>query len=216
MKGADLSGCYLSDRDLRKADFSGANLQGGRWEWIDLRGANLSGANLSGLKLIHVKLQGANLQGANLTNTRLSFAYMEGANLVDAKFKDTDLGGANLKGADLSGANLEGIYLGGVTLKGANLTNANLQSSIGATLEQCNAQGADFRVARSLTLKGGTNIEGADLRGAFGGGGARWDPIAQLDLKDTIGTPAHMPLESLLPDGREPFSRQEKTPSDGQ
>ena len=60
--------------DLRRANLSGADLQGAVLEEVDLRGANLSGADLQGARggvdLRGVNLRNANLQGATLMPPR--------------------------------------------------------------------------------------------------------------------------------------------------
>ncbi len=74
----------LSQKENRRANLQGADLQGANLQWADLQGASLQEANL----------QGADLQGANL-----QWAKLQGANLQGAKLQ-----GANLQWADLSGA----------------------------------------------------------------------------------------------------------------
>ena len=71
LRGANLSGAYLSGANLRDANLSGANLSGAYLRGAYLRDADLSGANLRG-----AYLSGANLRGANLRD-----AYLSGANL---------------------------------------------------------------------------------------------------------------------------------------
>ena len=111
LRGANLSGAYLSGADLRGADLCGADLRG-----ADLRGANLSaadlrGANLRGADLSGADLRGANLRGADLCGAGLSGANLSGADLSDAGLRGTDLSGADLRGTDLRGANLSGAVL---------------------------------------------------------------------------------------------------------
>lgn len=43
---------YKKDKNLSRADLSGANLSGANLNWADLSGAKLNGADLSGAKLI--------------------------------------------------------------------------------------------------------------------------------------------------------------------
>jgi uncharacterized protein YjbI with pentapeptide repeats len=86
LRGAELSGAYLSGVDLFAANLVGA----------DLRGADLGGANLS-----NADLRKADLSGANLYSADLSEADLGGADLRDA----------NLKGVDLSGATYDEFTL---------------------------------------------------------------------------------------------------------
>jgi len=114
---ANLSGQWLLENDLRRAD---------------LRVANLSGAILSY----------ANLSGADLTNANLSGADLRAANLRNAKLTSADLSGAYLDFATLSGAKLINVDLSGdVMLTQKQLAeacgNANTKLPKGLTLKPC-------------------------------------------------------------------------------
>ena len=80
LRGADLSGAYLSGADLRGADLSEA----------DLRGAYLRGAYL----------READLRGADLRGAYLREADLRGADLSEADLRGADLSGADLRGAE--------------------------------------------------------------------------------------------------------------------
>lgn len=110
----DLTGCALSDHDLRGAQLPGAKLAKTQLNRVQFAGAVLTGADLS---------------GADLVGTDLSNAQLAGANLKDARLE-----GTNLTGADLSGANLTRAKLPTSLLAGANFTRAELR---GARLERC-------------------------------------------------------------------------------
>jgi len=69
LKGANLAGAYLKDRDLSNAN---------------LKGANLARANLSG-----AILKDTNMMGANLTNVNLTDARLNGANVKDVIWSNT-------------------------------------------------------------------------------------------------------------------------------
>jgi uncharacterized protein YjbI with pentapeptide repeats len=86
LRGAELSGAYLSGVDLFGANLSAA----------DLRGADLGGAHL-----VSADLSGADLSGTNLFGADLSWAELQGA----------DLRGADLRRADMTGAGLQGAVL---------------------------------------------------------------------------------------------------------
>ena len=108
---------WTNGREGKRADFSGANLEG-----ANLRGANLRGANLEGANLRGANLEGAYLEGANLRGAYLEGAYLRGANLGGA-----NLEGANLEGAYLRGANLEGAYLEGAEISDEQIKQLNFQ-----------------------------------------------------------------------------------------
>jgi uncharacterized protein YjbI with pentapeptide repeats len=128
---ANLSGQWLVNEDLWKANLvlanlSGATLNGANLSGAILGGTNLSGAILGGTNLSGAKLSGAKLGGADLGDANLSGANLSGANLSGAKLGGADLGDANLYGANLSGADLGGTNLSGADLRGANLGGADL------------------------------------------------------------------------------------------
>ncbi|MDP6857111.1 MAG: FtsX-like permease family protein [Candidatus Thalassarchaeaceae archaeon] len=108
----DLSGSDLSDRDLRRTNFSGTNLA-----YVDFSGSDLKKS---------VFFYSA-LNGANLSNTDLTDSIM---GLPDDLGIGNPLAGVNLSGADMTGmagvANLSGLELGNATCpdgSAANVTN---------------------------------------------------------------------------------------------
>jgi uncharacterized protein YjbI with pentapeptide repeats len=125
-RGRDLRLAVLNFSDLRKADFSGAQLQGARLSG-ELQGASFLGAQLQGADLIGA-LQGASLTGAQLQGARLS-GELQGASLIRAQLQGADLSGAQLQGADLSEAQLQGASLHRAELQGARLSGAQLQGA---------------------------------------------------------------------------------------
>jgi len=164
-RGRDLRLAVLNFSDLRKADFSGAQLQGARLSG-ELQGASFLGAQLQGADLIGA-LQGASLTGAQLQGARLS-GELQGASFLGAQLQGADLIGA-LQGASLTGAQLQGARLSG-ELQGASLIRAQLQ---GADLSGAQLQGADLSEAQ---LQGaslhraelqGARLSGAQLQGAW-------------------------------------------------
>jgi uncharacterized protein YjbI with pentapeptide repeats len=90
LRGADLTGAFLTRANLGRVDLAGANL--GR---AFLTGAFLTGANLRGANLGRVDLTGANLAGADLTEADLSRAFLTGADLTGADLSRVDLTGAH-------------------------------------------------------------------------------------------------------------------------
>ena len=167
---ANLSGHWLSNEDLRKANLyqanlsgavayeanlSGAmltlaNLSGANLNWANLSGAILGGANLSGAKLHRANLSGnAILAGANLSGANLFYANLSGAMLTEANLRDADLVGANLSGADFAGANLSGAKLDRANLSGADLRYGNVdQWQLNETCGDANT-----KLLKDLTIK---------------------------------------------------------------
>jgi uncharacterized protein YjbI with pentapeptide repeats len=109
LHGRDLSGFYLSRKQLDSADLNGANL----------RKANLSQADLRKADLREARLEQAHLDGADLADAVLTQANLTGAGLVQAKLGGADLSAAVLVGADLRGADLGAASVGGASFKGA-------------------------------------------------------------------------------------------------
>ena len=84
----DLSGCDLSNANLRGAPWAEVNLAGANLNNADLRDADLSNANLAGVDLTAADLNRAVLTGANLTGADLTRANLGGAELADAIVDD--------------------------------------------------------------------------------------------------------------------------------
>jgi len=89
------------EKDGKRADLAGANL-----ERASLYRANLERASLYRANLERASLYRANLQGAYLRRANLQGAYLRGANLQGAFLRR-----ANLQGAFLRRANLQGAFL---------------------------------------------------------------------------------------------------------
>jgi uncharacterized protein YjbI with pentapeptide repeats len=86
--------------DLRMADLEGVQLKGiNLWKNIDLSGANLKRANFSGTDLQSACLIYVDLREANLSHTDLSKSELIEANMLEADLTETDLSGADLRGA---------------------------------------------------------------------------------------------------------------------
>ena len=86
----------------------------------DLRKADFTGAHLQGAYLARAKLQGATLREAELQGALLHGAELQGAGLNEAQLKGADLLGAHLQGANLRGAQLKGARLAIVLVCGAS------------------------------------------------------------------------------------------------
>jgi filamentous hemagglutinin family protein len=97
----------LADTDLRRANLSGAHLEGAVLVGANLQGALLSDAHLDRTFLWGAHLEGAWLSRANLQEANLKDAHLEGANLVGAHLEEADLTNIHLEGADFMGAHLQ-------------------------------------------------------------------------------------------------------------
>ena len=146
--------------------------------------ADLSGARLDGVDLSNVDLSGALFRGASLVGTNLKASKLFHADFSDASLKNADLAGATLvladfTGADLSEANLAGTRDASETefgqnkrgpcFKDAYLVGANLSSSwcMASDFDGANLQGADFRDALLEQANfAGNNMSGLNMSGA--------------------------------------------------
>ena len=188
--------------EIRKGDFSHANLRGARIAGEDLlprmEGKTFSqvyesreyleGEGLFSAVLRGVKLRGADLTGADLHRVDLSRAVLEQAVLLRSDLRGAVLNQADLQRADLEGADLREAGLFRANLSGACLRTARLE---GARLRESSLRGADLRGARVR----GADLQGADLEGAIVDAG-EWlvSSGARLDL-------GRWSLVRIAPDG---------------
>jgi len=142
----------ISEKDLRYANLSNANLSNADLRYAnlsnaDLRNADLSYANLSNADLRNADLSYANLSNADLSNADLSNADLSNANLSNADLRNADLSNADLRYADLRNADLRNADLRYADLRNANLSNADLndilinENTFGITIN-CPEEGA--------------------------------------------------------------------------
>src|SRR6516162_9520392 len=111
--GVDVSGAFLQDIDLsranllranfRAADVRGGNLNGAQMQYGDLASANFRNANLR-----NADLRNATLQDADLTGANLSEAALEGANLAKADLRSSDF--RNTKWQKIEGIKLANVF----------------------------------------------------------------------------------------------------------
>jgi uncharacterized protein YjbI with pentapeptide repeats/GNAT superfamily N-acetyltransferase len=168
------------NKNLRHANFAGADLRGADLRDADLVGADLRFADLSGANLDMADLEGATLEGADFTGASLKVANLKVANLKHAIFSGADLrmatlaaarlGNTTFRGANLQKANLRGAIMRETVFSGADLEDANLSH---ADLMDADFRGARLRNATLAHLQGGgefggasAGFQGADLMGA--------------------------------------------------
>jgi uncharacterized protein YjbI with pentapeptide repeats len=163
-KRADLSGANLDGVTLIDTDLSGALM----------RGASLKNADLSACKLVHTDFSDANLQGAKLVKARLLLADFTGADLQRADLSKAaspsgkELGqnkrGPRFKDSNLAHADLSECYCFASDFTGANLSSACLA---GANLERANLAGNDLsKLDMSDANIGSANLENSSLCGS--------------------------------------------------
>ena len=120
LRGRDLRYAVLDRTDLRRADFTGAQLDGASLVRANVAGASFAAARLRSASLVEAYLQGANLDEAEL----------HGALLVRAGLQGASLAGTILNGASLNSAQAQGAHFGGAQLRGAVLDGAQFQGAL--------------------------------------------------------------------------------------
>jgi len=178
----------------KRADLSGAQLDGIDLQGIDLsaavfRGASLKSANFTGTRLVHADFSDASLIDANFSKSNLLLTNFTGADLRKADFSgadsasDSELGdnhrGPRFKDADLQEANLSQTYCYISDFSGANLSKAKLAKAMleRANLSDNNLSGIDLSSANlSNANLLGSNLSHANLQNAT---------LVQANLKDT-------------------------------
>jgi len=156
----------------KRADLSGADLEGVDFheffpDGIILVKAILQGARLNGARLDDADLSDVNLSRASLNNARMERSNFHRADLSDAYIQHADLAEAELVETRLSRANLERANLTDTMLKRADLDGADLKEAqlLRATAHEVNLQDADLTGARGLLAGqlGGANVCGSRL-----------------------------------------------------
>ena len=207
--------------EIRRGDFSHANLRGARIAGEDLLSRMegktfsqvyqsreyLEGEGLFSAVLRGVRLYGADLTGADLHRVDLSRAVLEQAVLLGSDLRGAVLNEADLQRADLEGADLRKAGLFRANLSGACLRRARLE---GARLRESSLRGADLRGARVR----GADLQGADLEGAIVdagdwivSSGACLD-LGRWSLVRTAPDASSWTVSVSLGEGREPVVRE--------
>ena len=198
----DCPACDLAGVDLRRRDFSGANLAGADLEGAVLhravlRGANLEGANLLGANLNKADLTQANLRGADLTTAMLFEADAARADFTGADFIHAYMGKARLSLANLSETTLILAQMQETRLTDANLSGSRLH---GASLYKAVLYRADLSgvEAEEIDLREAA-LRGANLRGAmFHAGNLLRADLSEADLTRTDFSRANLLSANLF------------------
>lgn len=97
-------------------DFTGKNLEGGKFAGENLENASFSVANLTGVDFSGCNLKEVDFSGANMSEANLSGADLTGAVLSGTVLKNANFSGAILNGVKLSEADIEGALLLDITI----------------------------------------------------------------------------------------------------
>ena len=139
----------LTERNLRFARFTSAQLDEVVFLKSDLRGANFEKADLQRAFILQSDLQKVYLVDADLQETNL-----QKANLRRADLQGADLTGSVLQGAILDNAKLRKVNLSKTDLRSRDFSEVNLQEAILQDVDLSNAIFKD------------TNLQEANLTGA--------------------------------------------------
>lgn len=109
---ANLNSYRFSEIDLSYVDFSNANLSGAAFNRCVLRRAIFTGANMQNIRVLS-DMEGAylakvNLKNAILSHSKLKHVHLNNTSVEGATLVDTDLTGAYLYETDLRKTNLSG------------------------------------------------------------------------------------------------------------
>ena len=127
----DLSGSYLKDVRLRRANLTGCNLRltyfgGANFSGSDLSGADLSETYLRNGYFAKAKLENTKLNGADLRRADFNGAWMVGADLASSYLEGASLTGANLERSTLENADLRLVVAADTNFRNANLTGCQV------------------------------------------------------------------------------------------
>ncbi|ENZ82488.1 putative low-complexity protein [Caulobacter vibrioides OR37] len=134
--------------EVDEANFSGATLDGSRFEGVSAFKADFSDCSLKGAKLSGANLKEANLVGAILEGADVMGANLEGANLSGAVLAGVDTSTARVSGASMAGA------VGSVTPEAISRAR-ELHERCLSNQRWCQTGGKEGAVAR---------LDGQDLR----------------------------------------------------
>lgn len=142
-KRADLSGAKLDGASLSNIDLSGAIMRGvslvnadlsaSKFVHADFNDANLAGAKFTGSNLLLTDFTGADLQQTDLSQTSPAAEHGNGPIRRGPRFTDANLAGTNLSQAyclasDFTGAKLNDACFTGAILDRANFTGVDLSN----------------------------------------------------------------------------------------
>ncbi len=168
LTGAYLEAIHWPREDLRKVQFSDADLSSAELFFSNLDGAVATHADFNHASLLDASLTnfqggGADFSQADLTAVRGGGASFLSAQLVGAKLDHAQLSGANFLSADLTGASLCAAILSEADFREAKLTEADFT--------EAELRGANFanQILRESILTNaclrGANLCGADMEG---------------------------------------------------
>jgi uncharacterized protein YjbI with pentapeptide repeats len=153
----DLSGAYLVEANLTRANLEGASLAGANMSYARLWNADLRGAHLASAMLQHATLVNSLFNEAYLSSANLSHAQLSYANFSQATADNSDLSYARIEGSSFSQASLNNADFSYTTITHATVLETELedggdrQREVRTRLTEAILDGANFSHA---TLSG--------------------------------------------------------------
>jgi len=171
-----------------RIEFSGKNLENGKFANENFENANFSVANLKGIDFSGANLKGADFSGADLSGANLSGADLSGAILSNAVLKHTNFTGAIMNGVVLTDADLDNAILLDITIDSIALED--LQELIEYLAEYAPHKLNLAKMNLTLLNLAKIDLKNLDLRGVdFTGCDFTGVNIMELDLSECIITP---------------------------
>ncbi|WP_166429202.1 pentapeptide repeat-containing protein [Mycolicibacterium obuense] len=178
LTGADLSGFYFNETNLRSVNFDDANLSNVNMIGSDLSNAqmarvNVTRANFSNAVMVGTRLFSIRIDGRGEDNVAEKVMQQRAAQFNHANMEDARLTNAYLPYCEFEEANLTGARMDFATLNGADFMEATLRA---ARMRSANLSGADFRRAdlRDAAMSNVTNVAAAKFDDARHNIGTRW------------------------------------------
>jgi len=144
----DLTEANLSNRELRKVNFSQPSLSKANLSFANITKADFTTAELSEADLSNVVAYETIFKNANLPSVSFRWAKLNGANLTDANLFRADLSETILHNANLRGANLNQSLLIETNFENADLSGSKVFGVSAWELKLNNAIQSDLVVTR--------------------------------------------------------------------
>lgn len=144
----DLTEANLSNKELRKVNFSRASLSKANLSFANITKADFTAAELSEADLSNVVADETIFKNANLPSVSFRWAKLNGANLTDANLFRADLSETILHNANLRGANLNQSLLIETNFENADLSGSKVFGISAWELKLNNAIQSDLVVSR--------------------------------------------------------------------
>jgi uncharacterized protein YjbI with pentapeptide repeats len=125
-RGAKMDKLRAADAVFWACNFQDSTAQKSVWERADLRRTDFSGADLTGGQFAKARMQGVNLRSARLRSARLAGAVLRNADLRDADLFESSFANADAGEATLLGSNAFDVDFTGCKLDGSDIDQVDV------------------------------------------------------------------------------------------